>query len=75
MSGFFLGLLNLINEIKNYVYIMVAFALLCVAIGGLLGGEETRGKIKQNILWIALCAGIAIGCVQLAQWAVGNFTF
>ena len=70
-----MGLLNLINEVKNYIYILVAFALLCVAVGGLLGGDDVKAKIKQNILWIALLAGIAIGCTQIAQWVVGSFTF
>lgn len=75
MDGFFRGILEIIVDVKDYVYVLVAVALFCLAIGGLVGGDEVRAKIKVNLLWIALCAGLAIGAVQIAQWAVGNFTF
>lgn len=75
MASFFQGILDIVAEFANYIYVLVAVALLCLAVAGLVGGDEVRSKIKQNLLWIFFFAALGIGAVQFAQWGVGKFNF
>lgn len=75
MAAFFMGILEIIVEFQNYIYVFIAVALLCLAIGGLVGGDEVKSKIKQNLLWICFFAALGLGAVSFSQWIVGKFTF
>lgn len=75
MEAFFTGILEIIVEFQNYIYVFIAIALLCLAVAGLLGGDDVKAKIKQNILWICFFAALGLGAVSFSNWIVGRFSF
>lgn len=75
MQKFFQSLLNIVEAITPYVYVLVILAFL--VIGGMfaIGGEEGRQKAKKWVPWVLVGGIIMLGCVSIGKDVVGQFAF
>jgi|GEM_PF-4406817 hypothetical protein len=75
MPGVENTVLNLINSISPFAYLIIAVGIIGNLIFTGVGGQESREKAKKALPWVAVSGVAVLLAIPIANWFVGNIAF
>lgn len=73
LGAFFDGILQLVESIKPFVYILVAVAVAGVGLSIFIKGDKAIASLKENIIYIVIGAALLILAVSIGSAIAGLF--